>query len=200
MYLRLSLKTKNFKRKQSLWDFVYFRNKEQNMQHTIKELATFNKSLFRTLYADTQAGLHNHQNSNQFILSLWTTIEKKRCSESISKGKRYSTPTQSPQTVADATREKLLWPAWTILQGRLWSIKGGTQWYPQLHYWDNAFFALRIQILSFSGEFILNCKWLSDLPMKEKTLGSNPGEYNLWGYFLGYFGECGPRLPKLPWK
>ena len=25
--------------------------------------------------------------------------------------------------------------------------------------------------------------------MKEKTLGSNPGEYNLWGYFFFYSGE-----------
>ena len=43
-----------------------------------------------------------------------------------------------------------------------------SQLYPQLHYWVTAFFTLRIQILSFSGKFILTPKWLSDLPMKEK--------------------------------
>ena len=35
---------------------------------------------------------------------------------------------------------------------------------------DTALSTLRIEILSFLG------KWLIDLPMKEETLGSNPGD------------------------
>ena len=52
----------------------------------------------------------------------------------------------------------------------------GPPLYPQLHYRAKVFFTLRILILSFLGKFILNRKWLNNLPMKEKTLGLNPGD------------------------
>ena len=59
-------------------------------------------------------------------------------------------------------------------------FRTGSQLYLKLHYLVTAFFTLRIQNLSFwVHRFILNRKWLNHLPMKEKTLGSNPGKHDL---------------------
>ena len=57
-----------------------------------------------------------------------------------------------------------------------------------------------IQILSFSGEKILNHKWLSNLPMKEKTITPNCNfRQSLGGGGMGE-GVCYLSLPKLPRK
>ena len=65
-------------------------------------------------------------------------------------------------------------------------LKGlSSQFYPHLHYWATVFFTLRIQILSLSDRFILNRERLSNLPMKEETLGSKLGIDDLRDTFLG---------------
>ena len=54
------------------------------------------------------------------------------------------------------------------------------KFYPHLHYWDTVF-TLRIQILSFLSKFFLNCKWLSNLPMKEKNIRFESGRLMIFG-------------------
>ena len=70
----------------------------------------------------------------------------------------------------------------------------------QLDYWDTAFFTPRIQILSFSGKSIFNRKWLSDLPIKEKTLVLNPGQCNLLGVLFLLFEGVWPTPDKTAMK
>ena len=69
--------------------------------------------------------------------------------------------------IKGALQKKAFDEAGIVIQHQV-QVSSKPHLYPQLHFWNTAFFTLRIQILSFLGKITLNRKWPSDFPLKEK--------------------------------